>query len=272
MCKQIIVDSGIPSDFLLGPVPQRSTFAGPAFLLTTAGQALAEIDGHAYTLQADTLLALLPSHLIHITLEDKAYNGLTLAFLFDSMTDFPYMFQSCLSEKMERTPVIRLTTEETARLAKLHEAISTHHCLTAHPSYLQILRSLLFIFTAEVSAIYSTKPLKSSATHDEEITDGFFRLLHTSFRTNRETAFYADRLCLSAKHLSRVIGQVTGHVPAYWITDFIVREAKMLLKSTTLTITQLSEQLNFANSSFFARYFKRHTGMSPLEFRAKPES
>lgn len=85
--------------------------------------------------------------------------------------------------------------------------------------------------------------------------------------THRDTTFYADQLCITTKHLSRVIQQVTGHTPSYWIADFTVREAKTLLKSTTLTVTELSERLNFSNSSFFARYFKRHAGVSPQEYR-----
>lgn len=179
------------------------------------------------------------------------------------------MIQSCISEKMERTPTIHLTTDELKRLTGLYETIAAYYRLATHPSYAEILRSLLFVFTAEVSAIYTAKPVKVYTTHGEELTDGFFRLLHEHFRTNRETSFYAGRLCISSKHLSRMIRQMTGQVPSYWIADFTVRETKMLLKSTTLTVTQLSEQFNFPNSSFFARYFRRHTGMAPQEYRQK---
>lgn len=249
--------------------PTRNTFAGLLFLLTTAGKATVEIDGRSYTSQPGTLHVILPYHLLNTTMISPDFRCLTLAFTFDAMADFPYMLQSCVPEKMERTPTIHLTGDELERLAGLHQAIAVHYQLTTHPSYAGILRSLLFVFTAEVSAIYTVKPVKVSATHGEELTDGFFRLLHEHFRIHRETTFYAGQLCISSKYLSRLIRQVTGQVPSYWIADFTVREAKMLLKSTTLTVTQLSEQLNFPNSSFFARYFKRHTGIAPQEYRQK---
>lgn len=248
-------------------IPQRNTYTGLTFILTIEGEAIVEIDQSPYTLQPGILLTLLPSHLLNTIQYSENFQCLTFAFMFDAMTDFPYMLQSYISEAMERNPSIQLTGEELNKLEDWHKIITRHYQLTTHPSYREILRSLIFIFTAEVSAIYSGRPIKASATHIEELTDGFFRLLHEHFRTQRETAFYASRLCISPKYLSRIIRQITGHVPSYWIADFTVREAKMLLKSTTLSITQLSEKLNFPNSSFFARYFKRYAQMAPQEYR-----
>lgn len=49
--------------------------------------------------------------------------------------------------------------------------------------------------------------------------------------------------------------------------DYVVLEAKTLLKSTNLTILQISEELHFANQSFFGKYFKQHTGLSPMRYR-----
>ena len=253
--------------FFSAEAPCRSNFAGPLFVLATAGEATVEIDARPHLLPTGTLLTLLPYHLLRAVAVAPDFRCLTLAFTFDSMTDFPYLLPTCISEQMERTHLVQLTAQEHARLADLHRAIALHHTLTAHPSYREIQRSQLFIFTAEVSAIYSTQPITPLGTYNEELTSGFFHLLHEHFRTHRDVAFYADHLCLSTKHLARVITQVTTHAPSYWIADFTVREAKALLKSTTLTVTQLSESLNFPNSSFFARYFKRHTGVSPQQFR-----
>lgn len=248
-------------------VPQRNAMVGLVFVLTTAGQATVEIDNRSYTLSAGALLTLLPSRLLCSVMCTDDFHCLTFAFRFDSMTDFPYVLPTLISEKIEHTPFLLLTAIEQERLEKWHAAINTHYTFKTHPSYKEILRSLTFIFTAEVSAIYANHPIKTTATHREELTDGFFSLLHEHLPMHRETSFYADRLCITSKYLARVIQQVTGHTPSYWIADFTVREAKTLLKSTTLTVTQISERFNFPNSSFFARYFKRYAGMAPLEYR-----
>lgn len=247
--------------------PQRNNLKGLIFILTTSGQATVKVDGCLYTLLPGSLLTLLPSHLLHTISSSEDFLCLTLAFSFDAMADFPYLLPVLVTEKMQKTPFIILSAEEKELLIDSHAAMLRHYVQLNHPSYNEILRSLIYVFTAEVSAIYINYPMRATATHQEELTENFFRLLHESFSTHRDVAFYSGRLCITPKYLARVIRQVTGHTPAYWIIDFTIREAKTLLKSTTLTVTELSERMNFPNSSFFARYFRRHAGVSPQEYR-----
>lgn len=253
--------------FLPVDMPQRNHLKGLIFVLSTSGQATVEVDGSLYTLLPGSLLTLLPSHLLHTVSSSEDFQCLTLAFPFDAMADFPYLLPVLVTEKMQQTPFILLSAQEKELLTGSHAALMRHYVQLNHPSYNEILRSLIYVFTAEVSAIYINHPMKATATHKEQLTENFFRLLHESFSAHRDVAFYADRLCITSKYLARVIQQVTGHTPAYWITDFTIREAKTLLKSTTLTITELSERMNFPNSSFFARYFRRYAGVSPQEYR-----
>lgn len=253
--------------FLPMNAPQRNTLKGLVFILAVSGQALVEVDGRSYTLLQGGLLTLLPSHLLYTISQSSDFQCLTIAFPFDAMADFPYLLPALVTEKMEQTPFVLLSAEEKRLLTDRHTAILHHYNLVNHPSYKEILCSLIYVFTAEVSAIYVNHPMKATATHREELTENFFRLLHEHFSSHRDVAFYADRLCITPKYLARVIQQVTSHTPAYWITDFTVREAKTLLKSTTLTVTELSERMNFPNSSFFARYFRRYAGVSPQEYR-----
>lgn len=260
-------DADAPSRIFPSDNPLRGAFGGLIFVLGTQGEAAIEADGKRYTLKKGKMLTTLPAHLVRIEKQTANFRCLTLGFTFDFMSDFPYMVTASVSQKMVNTPLVELTKEEFHRLKSCHQAITNHTASENHPSYTQILRSLLFIFTAEVGALYSEKPTKSTATYFETITDGFFKQLHENFTTHRDVVFYADKLCVSTRYLEKVLLRVTGHTPAYWIADFTIRQAKMLLKSTTLTITELSEKLNFANSSFFAKYFKRHTGLSPQEYR-----
>ena len=72
---------------------------------------------------------------------------------------------------------------------------------------------------------------------------------------------------MCSSDLSNVIKELTGKSASQWIDDYVVLEAKTLLKSTNLTILQISEELHFANQSFFGKYFKQHTGLSPMRYR-----
>ena len=83
----------------------------------------------------------------------------------------------------------------------------------------------------------------------------------------RRLNFYADKLCLTPKYMSTIIRQTSGKTAGNWIDDYVLLEAKALLKSTNMTIQQISDELNFPSQSFFGKYFKRLTGVSPKEYK-----
>mgnify|MGYP005766453861 CR=1 FL=1 len=85
----------------------------------------------------------------------------------------------------------------------------------------------------------------------------------------RNVGFYADRLCLTPKYLSKVIKRLSGHTVPEWISRILVLHAQVLLKSSKQTVQQIALELNFPNASFFGRFFKKHTGMTPGQYRLK---
>lgn len=87
------------------------------------------------------------------------------------------------------------------------------------------------------------------------------------YTKERSVSYYADRLCVTPKYLSQVIHKVSGRFAGDWITDFVILEAKALLKSRKYTIQQVSDKLNFANQSFFGKYFKENVGCSPSKYQ-----
>jgi AraC-like DNA-binding protein len=97
--------------------------------------------------------------------------------------------------------------------------------------------------------------------------DRFLNLVQENFREQRDINFYADRMCLTPRYLSRLIKKNSGYFAGEWINNHVILEAKALLKSTNMTIQQISDELNFPSQSFFGKYFKRITGMSPKEYR-----
>lgn len=246
----------------------RNNLNGVVFLLVTGGKGMLELDGRAIPLCKGALVSVLPFHLLQL-LQQERLECRILAFAFDFMDSFPFVLRSQISERMEKVPHILLDAGELQLLVERHDLLLAHSLRTSHASYQEIMRALVFVWLAEVSEIYAHKKVESVATHYEQMANQFFRLLHVHVRLHRDVAFYAGQLCVTPKYLSKVIRQVTDHTPSFWIADFTLKDAKALLKSSSLTITQLSEQLNFPNSSFFARYFKRHTGMSPQAYRAR---
>ena len=93
------------------------------------------------------------------------------------------------------------------------------------------------------------------------------KLLGEHYRTERNVEFYAEKMNLTPKHLSRVVRSFSGKSVHQWIDEFVVLEIKNLLKYSDLSIKQISYDLNFANPSFMGQYFKRVTGQTPGEYR-----
>ena len=92
-------------------------------------------------------------------------------------------------------------------------------------------------------------------------------LLHEHYRSERSVEFYADKMNLTPKHLSRVVRNHSGKSVHQWIDEFVVLEIKNLLKYSDMSIQQISYELNFPNPSFMGQYFKRITGKTPGEYR-----
>lgn len=114
---------------------------------------------------------------------------------------------------------------------------------------------------------HEVNEVKSTNSRQEEIFTKFTELLERHHKKEREIAFYADKMCITSKHLSQVIKDYTGKTALGIIEEYVISEAKSMLLSTTMSIQQISDELNFPSQSVFGKYFKRVAGISPSEYR-----
>lgn len=94
--------------------------------------------------------------------------------------------------------------------------------------------------------------------------------IHNFCPKEREVGFYADKLHITSRYLSSITQNVADKSAKYIIDKHAIQRIKIMLKYSNMSIQDISYELNFPDQSFFARYFKKHTGMTPLEYRAKP--
>lgn len=87
------------------------------------------------------------------------------------------------------------------------------------------------------------------------------------YSKERNVSFYANKLGITQAHLSTTVRQVTGKTCVEIISSMVIMDAKAQLKSTDASIQSIAFSLNFTNMSFFGKYFKRHAGMGPQEYR-----
>ena len=101
----------------------------------------------------------------------------------------------------------------------------------------------------------------------QELYTQFMDEVRKSYIKERSISYYADVLCVTPKYLSQVVRRVSGRFAGDWITDFVILEAKALLKSRKYTVQQIADMLNFANQSFFGKYFREKVGCSPKAYQ-----
>ncbi len=95
----------------------------------------------------------------------------------------------------------------------------------------------------------------------------FIKLVNVYYTKERSVSFYASKLFISPKYLSLLVKEATGRSAARWIDDFVIMEAKNLLRFSGKNIQQVAYALNFSNQSSFGKYFKHLTGLSPTEYQ-----
>lgn len=106
-------------------------------------------------------------------------------------------------------------------------------------------------------------------SRQEELFQRFIALVNKNCKSERNVGFYADKLCLTPRYLNTVIKQVSQQTVMDWINQAIILEAKVLLKHSNLLVYQISDELQFATPSFFCKFFKKMTGMTPQEYQKK---
>lgn len=106
---------------------------------------------------------------------------------------------------------------------------------------------------------------------NHEIVRELLRMAIQHYRTERNVSFYADKLHLSPQHLSTTVKKVTGKTLTEIISTLVIHDAQAKLRSSELTIQEIAYSLNFPDISFFGKYFKRYTGMSPKQYRKNAE-
>lgn len=114
---------------------------------------------------------------------------------------------------------------------------------------------------------YDIHSAKVLSAQDNNHFDKFMRLLETYYKSEHSIKFYSDKIGLSPKYLSILIKRISGKFATEWIDEYVILEAKNLLKYSPMSVQEISYSLNFPNQSFFGKYFKRHTGLSPKAYR-----
>jgi AraC family transcriptional regulator, transcriptional activator of pobA len=177
--------------------------------------------------------------------------------------DFPYF-------DLEAEHIINVTHEESELIQQsFRDIIAEYERFSHEKDY--VLRNYIHILLLRIREIYRphARKINESATSSMRIANDFKHLVEKNFIHQREVQVYAEQLHITPKHLADTVKNITGKSPRELINDLLLLEAKVLLGSTSKTVTEIAHELNFEDQSHFSHFIKQHTGHSPLQLRKK---
>ena len=222
-----------------------------------------------------SLLMTFPNNVLKIEAgyPTATVRGIMLSQDFMRMLQVDVKNSLLLFMRLAYNPLVNLTQEQQEDIERyfdLLENISNNSDL-AHRD--EIVRGLLMSMFYRISDTYEQRPQvldekeRSVRNRREEYFAKFITLLSENFKHERTVGFYAEQMCVTPKYLSLLIKDFSGKSAAEWIDSYVITEAKTLLRYSTMSIQEVAYELNFSSQSFFGKYFKHLTGMSPSEYK-----
>ncbi len=189
-------------------------------------------------------------------------------FASSQKVDVNKMFSNGLS--LLHNPSVRLSGQEADLMAKyihMMDSVVKSDILYKKESVQSLWTSMLYVFAGVLSRRSESCETDASTSRSRLLFEQFINLVARYHDQYRNVGFYADKLCLTPKYLSKLIKNATGRSAPDWIDSYVILEAKNMLKYSNCTIKEIVYKLNFPNQSVFYKFFKARTGMTPSEYR-----
>ncbi len=243
---------------------------GIAFAICVKGTGRVKINLREYKIEPCTIIIILPNFIIELIEQNEDLIIEFLLFSFDFISDIKLITDIDIPKKIEQMACLKISEEDTADLLEFHAFIVKRYKKTNFLYREEIAKNLLQTLIYEVLQLYQDKKIEYKVlTRKEKYLQTFVSLLFEYHMRERSVYFYADKMFITPKYLSKIVKDASGLHIQQWIDDMVIMAAKALLKSSNMTILQISEEMNFANPSFFGTYFRKRVGITPLQYRKK---
>lgn len=244
---------------------------GGAILFCRRGSATVTVDQLRDRVTRDTLLLLLPGSILHLNERTDDFRVRFCAFSLELFSEAAYRLDPSFFHILHEHAIIRLPDRIIEGVRNWFQMASYTYRDRGNIFRNTIIRNRLQNVLLE--AFDKTQRFapdvhsQTGTTRQADLFQRFVALVHEHCTEQREVAFYADRLCISTRYLSTIIRSVAHSTAKEFIDRSVVLEIKMLLGSTELSVQEIAYRLHFPDQSYLGRFFMKHTGVSPTEFR-----
>lgn len=232
-----------------------------------------EANYQRHTLKKNTVMHLIANDIILDLAHTPGFKGYLIIFSPELRSEIMGMTSGIRlprSGQLKRAfPIQELSEEEFARVVGRIERIKSYISDTAHLYRSPMIRNevMCLLWDIDNSRWKKHGDAEVNLGHSELLREKFREMLVDNCRQHRDVGFYARELCVTPDYLSKVIREHDGGSAMKWIVNAVIAEAKYLMRQPGKTINQVALEMNFPDQSTFGKFFKRHTGISPVEYK-----
>lgn len=239
--------------------------------LCTKGQVEYSLDTQSHTVRPGELLVISERHVVNNYASSPDFEGLAMILSVD-------FFREVINDVADLSAVFLLARSKPVMALSEHEMrIFTNYFYTIKDRIESVnnhfrkalVRTLLLALLYDMSNVV----YQFQQTADQRLKRGdiiftrFIKMVEEYCGRERRVSWYAGQLGITPKYLSETVKEVSRRTPNEWIDNYVIVELRVLLKNTTKSIKQITEEMHFPNQSFLGKYFKEHVGVSPSEYR-----
>ena len=257
-------------------LPAKMRFT--AIFLCLNGEARTRVSGNEYVIKANDVFMISLGNIAESINISSDFKAISVSIMPDSsLMKFTYSSTRFLRESLYEPSILSLTPEESRRMVSFFSTVKNIIIYESDLFKREALEGASIMLASYLSARIANKNNKDiiqpvTKWRSNELLRRFLIEVSQQYTFERSVQFYAKRLFISPKYFAQMIYKESGKHAKDWIRDFVIKDAKTMLKSGNYTIQEVSETLHFANQSFFGKYFKEAVGCSPKAYKERVTS
>ena len=243
-------------------------------VICTEGIAQFDYDGQQIRLHKDDLFLYMPHSVVTNFMSSSDFNCRQIWFSRGELWNINKYGEVSLSDLpyLKRHPIMHLTEDDVKLLDDYFQLLCRRMRDSSPVLYSNIVRSLVSTMMLEILSMMRRQEPENTVTtgvHRQRLANEFMRLVEQSDGRIRKVDDFANQLNITPKYLSTLLKETMNRRPSEMIHFYTLKAIEHRLRYTDMTMQEIANDLNFANASFFGKYFKEHAGMTPLDFRKK---
>ena len=243
-------------------------------VICTEGIAQFDYDGQQIRLHKDDLFLYMAHSVVTNFMSSSDFNCRQIWFSRGELWNINKYGEVSLSDLpyLKRHPIMHLTEDDVKLLDDYFQLLCRRMRDPSPVLYSNIVRSLVSTMMLEILSMMRRQEPENTVTtgvHRQRLANEFMRLVEQSDGRIRKVDDFANQLNITPKYLSTLLKETMNRRPSEMIHFYTLKAIEQRLRYTDMTMQEIANDLNFANASFFGKYFKEHAGMTPLDFRKK---